>query len=250
METEGEDFGAPGEKLWRGLGWQPSTHQIWQLLELQQQLKYWNTQVNLSRLVDGTDFWVTQVFDSLWPLRRELESATCLRYCIDVGTGGGLPGLIAAIALPGAQLTLVESVGRKTAAITEIIRSLGLLERVQIRTERVERTGRDPGHRNSYDLAMARAVAAAPVVAEYLIPLLRLSGEAILFLGHWSETDARKLADAITPLQARLCLTERQYLPAGCGLRHQIRLRPLQPCPVGFPRAVGRAVKQPLGVRP
>ena len=242
-----DESSAPGEKFWRTLGWKPDIGQTEQLLELQRQLSYWNTQVNLSRLVDGPDFWIAQVFDSLWPLRRELNNATRLRYCIDVGTGGGLPGLVVAIALPGAQLTLVESLRRKTSAITKIVQALSLSKRVQTRTERVELTGRNPDHRSTYDLAMARAVAAAPIVAEYLVPLLRPSGEAILFCGHWTKDNAKELMAALVPLQAHLCLTEKQYLPNGRGLRHQIRLRPSRPCPANFPRRIGAAVKKPLG---
>ena len=75
-------------------------------------------------------FWITQVFDSLWPLENELSTPDLPRRCIDVGTGGGFPGIAVAIALPGSTLTLVDSVGRKTAAVAAmaIINMMGRLK--------------------------------------------------------------------------------------------------------------------------
>ena len=107
-----------------------------------------------------------------------------------------------AIALPQAQLTLVDSVGRKTQAVQAMAAALGLAERVQLRCERVELTGRHGHCRGQFDLAMARAVAAAPVVAEYLVPLLQPGGKALLYRGQWSASDQRELERALQLLKA------------------------------------------------
>ena len=56
-----------GTVLWQELGWQPSPGQEQLLLDLQDQLRQWNGRVNLTRLVEDDDFWIAQVFDSLWP---------------------------------------------------------------------------------------------------------------------------------------------------------------------------------------
>ena len=171
---------APEPAFWDALEWQPSQAQRDQLVELQGLLQSWNERVNLTRLVNGDDFWIGQVFDSLWPLEGELQSADEPQHWIDVGTGGGFPGLAIAIALPQAQVTLLDSVGRKTAAVEAMASSLGLADRVRVRTERIETTGRNRHFRGSFDRAVARAVAAAPVVAEYLVPLLKTDGQALL----------------------------------------------------------------------
>jgi 16S rRNA (guanine527-N7)-methyltransferase len=94
---------------------------------------------------------------------------------------------------------------------------------------------------------MARAVASAPVVAEYLVPLLKPGGQAVLYRGQWSEGDQTDLERALVPLRARLEAVERRELPAGRGLRHAVRLAPLAPCPKAYPRAVGLPAKAPLG---
>jgi 16S rRNA (guanine527-N7)-methyltransferase len=125
--------------------------------------------------------------------------------------------------------------------------SLGLADRVQVRTERIERTGQDPACRGRFDLAMARAVASAPVVAEYLVPLLQKDGEALLYRGRWSEADAHQLGNALQPLNASLLACQQRDLPADKGPRHLLRLRPLATCPATYPRAVGMPAKLPLG---
>ncbi|MCB4394199.1 16S rRNA (guanine(527)-N(7))-methyltransferase RsmG [Synechococcus sp. HB1133] len=238
---------APEPAYWDALGWQPSQAQRDQLVALQGQLQSWNQKVNLTRLVDGDDFWVGQVFDSLWPLTGELQSPEQPLHWIDVGTGGGFPGLAIAIALPKARVTLLDSVGRKTAAVEAMANTLGLADRVRVRTERIETTGRDGAFRGSFDRAVARAVAAAPVVAEYLVPLLNTDGQALLYRGQWNDTDAVPFNKALRLLQARLVEVQHRQLPNDRGTRHLLRVQPNGPCPRSYPRAVGTPSREPLG---
>ncbi|MEX1316852.1 MAG: 16S rRNA (guanine(527)-N(7))-methyltransferase RsmG [Synechococcaceae cyanobacterium] len=241
------------QSLWQHLGWQPSVEQEHQLETLQQLLRAWNSRLNLTRLVEGDDYWVAQVFDSLWPLVALLQhppatpaGAPPLRL-IDVGTGGGFPGLAVAIALPSAQLTLVDSVGRKLEAVRAMAATLGLEQRLSLRCERIERTGHDPACRGHFHWALARAVASAPVVAEYLVPLLAREGRALLYRGQWSSEDQTALERALTPLQAGVESCRSLELPGGRGMRHALVLRPTGPCPPAYPRAVGIPARQPLG---
>ena len=238
---------APEPAYWDALGWQPSQAQRDQLVALQGQLQSWNQKVNLTRLVDGDDFWLGQVFDSLWPLTGELQSPEQPLHWIDVGTGGGFPGLAIAIALPKARVTLLDSVGRKTAAVEAMANTLGLADRVRVRTERIETTGRDGAFRGSFDRAVARAVAAAPVVAEYLVPLLNTDGQALLYRGQWNDTDAVPFNKALRLLQARLVEVQHRQLPNDRGTRHLLRVQPTGPCPRSYPRAVGTPSREPLG---
>lgn len=245
-------FATPTPELWEALGWTPAASQQALFTALQEQLREWNARVNLTRLVEGEDYWIAQVLDSLWPLLPLIRSSAAeapaqpLRI-IDVGTGGGFPGLAAAIALPTAQLTLVDSVGRKTQAVEAMAASLGLQERVQLRCERVELTGRHRHCRGQFDLAMARAVAGAPVVAEYLVPLLKPDGQALLYRGQWGDADQRELERALHLLKAEIRSCEQRELPAGRGQRTALVVTASAPCPKTYPRAVGMPSKFPLG---
>ncbi len=235
-------------ELWRALGWQPAPQQEERFLQLQDLLRHWNGRINLTRLVEGDDYWVAQVFDSLWPLRPLLqEEPEASPEVIDVGTGGGFPGLAVAIALPQARLTLVDSVSRKVEAVRAMAADLGLASRVQLHCDRIERTGQAAATRGRFDWALARAVARAPVVAEYLVPLLRPEGRALLYRGQWSSEDQAELERALVPLRATLEEVQRLELPAERGVRHALLLRPTGPCPKTYPRAVGVPARQPLG---
>ena len=238
--------------LWTQLGWQPSPEQETLLRALQDQLRLWNSRLNLTHLVEGDDFWIAQVFDSLWPLASTIRSAQdgpgqAGLQLIDVGTGGGFPGLALAIALPGARLTLVDSVQRKIEAVRAMAAALGLEDRLEFCSDRIETLGRSQPWRGRYDWALARAVAPAPVVAEYLVPLLKPTGQALLYRGQWSSDDQQQLTAAAALLKARVNAVEGTELPAGRGQRHAISLSPIAPCPMRYPRAVGLPAKQPLG---
>jgi 16S rRNA (guanine527-N7)-methyltransferase len=238
---------------WAQLGWQPSAEQQEQFQALQVQLRQWNSRLNLTRLVEGDDFWIAQVFDSLWPLtgliraQQELGAQAEALRLIDVGTGGGFPGLALAIALPGARVTLVDSVQRKVEAVRAMATELGLSQRLSFGSERIETMAHQGSCRGQFDWALARAVAPAPVVAEYLVPLLKPSGQALLYRGQWSPDDQRQLAAACESLKASVASVEALELPGGRGQRHAITLKPAAPCPRQYPRAVGIPAKQPLG---
>ncbi len=239
----------PDDSLWTGLNWYPTSRQLEQFITLQQLLNHFNKTVNLTRLLKGEDYWIGQVFDSLWPLQKELHRPQISLNCIDVGTGCGFPGLALAISLPKAKLTLVDSTRKKTSILKKITEELGLDARINILTERIEVTGQNDDHRGRFDLAMARAVADAPITAEYLIPLLKQGGEALLFRGKWNQIEKQNLIRALIMLKAEINKVQSLELPNKRGERHLIRLKAKSICPKLYPRAIGVPTKKPLGVQ-
>ena len=96
---------------------------------------------------------------------------------------------------------------------------------------------------------MARAVGAAPVVAEYLVPLLRSSGEGLLYRGRWNDTDDMELQSALKLLKARSLSLQRIELPSDRGARTLIRIGPETATPRTYPRTTGMPSKMPLGAQ-
>jgi len=239
-------FAKHGKHLWELLDWTPSCEQINQLLIVQKSLIDWNQKLNLTRLTQGEDYWISQIFDSLWPLADELTTPKKELECIDVGSGCGFPGLAVAIALPEAKLTLIDSTRKKTIALNAIAKEAGLSSRVNVRTERAEVTGQHKCFRGKFDLAMARAVSTPPVVAEYLVPLIKPEGQALLYLGKWSNREEKALMKSLIPLKAKLKIVVRKELPSNRGERHQLRLKAIEKCPKIYPREVGIPAKSPL----
>ena len=235
------------QNIWNELKWLPSEEQLTQFIHLQELLKEWNMKTNLTRLVDGDDFWTAQVCDSLLPLQDELQHPEISHKYIDIGSGCGFPGIAIAIAMPNSNITLLDSVSKKTTFLKEVTKEIGLNSRITVVTERAETAGNDPTLRGDFDYAVARAVAPANVVAEYLIPFLNSTGQAVIFKGEWRETDQKILERALIELNAEVLLTHKYLLPNNRGLRNCIRICSIDKCPNQYPRSVGKPKKKPLG---
>ena len=233
--------------IWNELKWLPSEKQLAQFIHLQELLKEWNKRSNLTRLVDGDDFWIAQVCDSLLPFHEELQSPELSHKYIDIGSGCGFPGIAIAIAMPNSNITLLDSSSKKTTFLKEVSKEIGLNSRITVVTERAETAGRDPILRSNFDYAIARAVASSNVVAEYLVPFLNSTGQALIFKGGWGEAEQQILKEALTELNAEIQRVHEFVLPNNRGIRNIIRISSINQCPNQYPRSIGKPKKQPLG---
>ncbi len=233
--------------IWNELKWEPTKKQFAQFIQLQELLREWNKKTNLTRLVDGDDFWITQVCDSLLPLKEELQYQNLSEKYIDVGSGCGFPGIAIAIAIPNSNITLLDSSSKKTTFLKEVSKEIGLSSRITVVTERAESAGKDQILRGSFEYAIARAVAPASVVAEYLVPFLNSRGQALIYKGDWSEIEQQVLKKALTQLNAEIKQTHKSILPGNRGVRNIIRIIAPEKCPNQYPRTIGKPKKQPLG---
>jgi 16S rRNA (guanine527-N7)-methyltransferase len=145
---------------------------------------------------------------------------------VDVGSGGGAPGIPLAIALPERDVTLLESNRRKCVFLERWAREL---PNVRVVCGRAEEQPVD-----KWGVAVAKALASPPVAAEWCLPLVVPGGAAVLFVG--PSAKAHRVARVAEQLAAELA----QSLP---GL---LVLRKLGPTPEGFPRRPGVARKRPL----
>ena len=245
--STGKNIKANHLMIWNALKWVPSEKQFAQFIHLQYLLKEWNKKTNLTRLVDGDDFWITQVCDSLLPLHEELQYPKLSHKYIDIGSGCGFPGLAIAIAMPNSQITLLDSSNKKTTFLKEVSKEIGLSSRIKVVTDRAESAGKEPILRGNFDYATARAVAPATVVAEYLVPFLNSRGQALIFKGNWSETEEQILKKALMELNAEIKNTHKFLLPSNRGIRNIIRINAINKCPNQYPRSIGTPKKQPLG---
>ena len=137
-----------------------------------------NRRTNLTAITDPAEVEIRHFVDSLtcllaWPTVTDRPMQV-----IDIGAGAGFPGLPLKLIRPQIGLTLVDSVGKKTAFLAGLVRHLNL-ETATVVTARAEDLARQPAYREQYDVALARAVAPAPVLVEYALPFLRVGGRLI-----------------------------------------------------------------------
>jgi 16S rRNA (guanine527-N7)-methyltransferase len=213
-----------------------------------------NQRLNLTRIVEPAEIERRHLLDSLTcalPCLDALSPGAATETpgqawrCIDVGSGGGLPGIPLAIAFPGLQVTLLESAGKKAAFLREVVADLGLTG-MSVRTGRAEEAARDPNERDAYDLVVARALAPLPVALELCLPFARPGGIAVLprgsdLAGQLSDGEA-----AAEQLAARLrppVPLDDAELPPGRSL---VVADKLGPTPDRYPRRPGMAAKRPL----
>jgi 16S rRNA (guanine527-N7)-methyltransferase len=143
---------------------------------------------------------------------------------VDVGSGGGVPGIPLATSLPGREVTLLEAIGRKCDFLRE-----WALPNVRVVQGRAEEQETDV-----YGVAVAKALAKPPVAAEWCLPLVRPGGAVVLWVGPTADTE--RVARVAEQVGGELADT-------GSGL---LVLRKVRPTPEGFPRRAGAASKRPL----
>ena len=161
---------------------------------------------------------------------------------VDVGSGGGLPGLPLAIARPELEVTLVEADQAKAAFLVQACATLGL-RKVEVVARRAEDAGHDLRYREAFDAAVARAVAALPVLVELCLPLVRVGGR--LLAQKTDREDADAAAHAIGVLGGELVAV----VQAPSAARHSgtiVIVSKVRPTPDAYPRRAGVPARKPL----
>jgi 16S rRNA (guanine527-N7)-methyltransferase len=197
-----------------------------------------NERFNLTAVTDPAEAWVRHVQDSL-TLVPFLASADAKRV-IDVGSGGGLPGLPLAIAMPDARFTLLEATGKKAAFLEETIAALGL-RNARVVNERAEVAGQDHHeHRAHYDAVVARAVARLNTLAELTVPFAREGGAVLLIKGQQAEAEVAEAKQSLYRLHAQVVNLHRTATGT------VVVIEKPRATPRSYPRAPGEPKRKPL----
>lgn len=203
-----------------------------------------NQQVNLTGARGEEEFWARHVADSLElaALLRERGAGTLL----DVGSGGGLPGVPLACALPGVRVTLLDATRKKLDAVMRVCAAAGI-ENVSARWGRAEQLGQDAELRELFDAVTARAVAALPVLLELSAGFVRVGGAVWLFKSARAadeEVAAARSAAAACGLAAG---RRHEYdLPAGHGRMVLLEYRKARALRGDLPRDGSLIARRPL----
>src|SRR5215471_19065926 len=199
-----------------------------------------NSKVN--RYVQLLESWPGLVSGPAQPLVEDcmvlLDHLGDARTLVDVGSGGGMPGVPLKIARPDLSVTLLEADHRKAAFLTHAAAVLGL--DVDVVAERAETAGRGR-LRETFDVATCRALATMPVLAELCLPLVRVGGRLLALKGEVEEASQAIIAVGggdPTVIHA----------PSSARDRGVIVVVPkLTPTPAAFPRRPGVPARHPIG---
>ena len=221
-------------QVWQHLNWQPNTEQQFLFQRLYESILEGNRQLNLTRITEPLEFWEKHLWDSLRPIMPLLgtSSAGILPAerkerefkVIDIGTGAGFPGIPVAIALPDAQVTLLDSTRKKVTFLDTLLAQLSI-QNANTLLGRAEVVGKQLQHRQAYDLALVRAVGSASVCAEYALPFLKPGGLAVLYRGSWTTDEAEALQSTLEKLGGVIESIEAFTTPLSQSIRHCIYLK-------------------------
>jgi len=220
-----------------------SPQQINALEAYNQELIAWNNIHNLTAIREPEQVCIKHFLDSLSACL--VMNSSQLDRVIDVGTGAGFPGLPLKILYPQMQLTLVESIGKKTAFCEHVINKLNL-EGVKVIQMRAEELGKLKEHREQYDWALARAVAVMPVLLEYLLPLVRVGGCVLSMKGESGPAESQIAEEATQILGGHLRKLQLVTLPGVAEERYLVVIDKVAATPEKYPRRVGIPAKRPL----
>lgn len=198
---------------------------------------------SVSSVTEPDRAWRVHVADSLTGL--EVEELRMAKQIADIGSGAGFPGLVLAVALPGAHVDLIESVGRKCDFIQRAIEAAEIPNATVLNARSEELASGDG--RDSYDVVTARAVGRLSTLAELASPLLREGGILVAWKGKRDEDEEQQLARAAEQLAMHPELILDVGDRAGSKHRHLHILRKLGPTPAALPRRPGMAKKRPRG---
>jgi 16S rRNA (guanine(527)-N(7))-methyltransferase RsmG len=161
---------------------------------------------------------------------------------VDVGSGGGLPGLALKIARTDLKVTLIEADQNKAAFLVQACAKLGLPD-VEIVAKRAEEAGHEPRLRESFDLAVARALAPTPVLVELCLPLVRIGGRLLA-----QKTDKEEAAAAERAIGLLGGSLEAIVAAPSTARRSGtvMIVAKVKPTPAVYPRRTGVPARKPL----
>ncbi len=207
----------------------------------------WNEKMNLTGITDPQGIAVKHFADSLTVAPLLPKGTFSL---IDVGTGAGFPGVPLALLRADCRLTLLDSLNKRLTFLDTVCREVGLP--VTLVHARAEEGGRRKDLRERFDVAVARAVAAMPVLSEYCLPFVKVGGCFLALKGPDADREKAEAARGIGVLGGKVTGIDAFTLPkqpvegVETMERRLIRVDKVRPTPSAYPRPSAKIAKAPL----
>lgn len=231
------------EKGIQELGLEAGKGQLEKFILYKNFLKEWNEKINITAIVDDEEIISKHFLDSLTILGLDYFEGN--KRLIDIGTGGGFPGLPMKILRNNLDITLLDSLNKRIRFLNEVIESLGL-NGINALHGRAEEEARREDHREMYDLAVSRAVASLNTLSEYCLPFVKVGGYFISMKGPDVDEELKEGRRAIQILGARILDKKLISIPNTDIVHSLIIIEKIRQTPTKYPRAGGKPRKNPL----
>lgn len=228
------------------LGLQLSPEQLQQFETYYHELIDWNRRVNLTTITGYNEVQVNHFLDSLTiALVWQPSAGSTAPHIIDVGTGGGVPGIPLKVAFPQIRLVLLEATAKKSAFLRHLQDQLKL-EDVEIVVGRAEDVAHNTQYREGFDLVLSRGVAPLPTLAELTLPFCAVGGSVVVHKKGDIQEELTKASRAINICGGELREARAVDLPELPDERQLVVIEKVSATPEQYPRRPGIPKKRPL----
>ncbi|MCR5758312.1 MAG: 16S rRNA (guanine(527)-N(7))-methyltransferase RsmG [Selenomonas sp.] len=224
-------------------GLELSAKQIDQFNRYFELLVGWNEKINLTAITEPGEVAIKHMIDSITAYDAALF--TDGTTVIDVGTGAGFPGLPLKIFCPKIKLTLMDSLNKRIRFLQTVVDELGLTG-VECIHARAEEGARNKKYRESFDIAVSRAVARLPILCEYCLPFVKKGGHFVALKGLQYQDETNEAAKAIKLLGGSKVEIRPVKLPGLDDKRAVICITKTMLTPKAYPRKAGTPAKNPI----
>ncbi|MBW4827761.1 MAG: 16S rRNA (guanine(527)-N(7))-methyltransferase RsmG [Clostridiaceae bacterium] len=206
-------------------------------------LKEWNEKINITAIKDDKEIDIKHFLDSITLTNTGLFNGKI--RVIDIGTGGGFPGLPLKIINDNIDLVLLDSLNKRINFLDEVISKLKL-NNVETIHGRAEDYGKDDNYRGKFHIATSRAVASLDVLSEYTLPFVKVGGHFIAMKGEDIEEELKNAENAIKTLGGRFKEKILIKLPSTDIVHSLIIIEKIKETLPKYPRQAGKPKKKPL----
>lgn len=190
----------------------------------------WNQKINLTGIVEHDQVYLKHFYDSL-TISKVIDLNNVNSLC-DIGTGAGFPGLVLKIIFPNINVTLVDSLNKRTEFLKEVIKELNLKD-IEVYHDRAEDFAKN--HIENYDIVTARAVAHLSVLLEYSIPMVKINKYFIALKGN-IDNELEESGNALRILDTKLLKVEKFKLPIEDSNRTILLIQKIKETNKKYPR--------------
>lgn len=222
-------------------GYELSALQLEQFEKYYEMLVETNKVMNLTALTEPQDVAVKHFVDSLMAYADYFPG----KVLADVGTGAGFPGIPLKIYCPSLKVVLIDSLAKRLNFLQRVIAELGLKD-IECVHLRAEDAGKNPAHREKYDIVTARAVARLSVLSEYCLPLVKVGGVFVALKGAKYQEEIAAAGKALSVLGGKLIEAKKVELPGLNDGRAVVTIKKVKASPKAYPRKAGLPDKNPL----
>jgi 16S rRNA (guanine527-N7)-methyltransferase len=201
----------------------------------------WNEKINLTAIIEPKEIAIKHFQDSLTIMQYINDNSSI----VDVGTGAGFPGIPLKIANKTLNITLLDSLNKRINFLNEVIEELEL-KKINAIHSRAEEFAKNKKYRESFDIATSRAVANLSVLAEYMLPMVKVGGMCICMKGPEIDEEIETSKKAIKVLGGKIKKVNKFNLPETDLKRSIVIIEKIEKTPKQYPRKAGTPSKNPI----